>query len=86
MTKEQERLRRREQLRRAHERGEAKPDAIKRLLRQAQAENAMYAEARAYYRLVAEAERLGVVTSLDDPQSPITVAALQAMVDERRAA
>jgi hypothetical protein len=35
----------------------------------------------AYYRLCAEADRLGIPTSLDDPRSPRTVAGLRAAVD-----
>ena len=41
-------------------------------------------EAQAYYRLCAEAEALGIPTSLDDPRTPKTVAALQAAVEAAR--
>lgn len=42
-------------------------------------------EARAYYNLCREAERLGVPTSLDHPRTPQTVDALRAAVAEARA-
>lgn len=41
-------------------------------------------EARAYYHLCDEARALGIPTSLDDPRSPKTVAALSAAVAGRR--
>ena len=37
-------------------------------------------EAQTYYRLCAEAEAKGIPTSLDDPRSPRTVAALRKAV------
>lgn len=43
-------------------------------------------EARAYYELCARADRVGVSTSLGDPRSPATVAALRTAVEEREAA
>jgi hypothetical protein len=41
-------------------------------------------EAQSYYRLVSEAQALGVPTSLDDPRSPKTVAGLRAAVEATR--
>lgn len=38
-------------------------------------------EARDYYRLCDEAERLGIPTSLDDPRSPKTVQGLRDAVE-----
>lgn len=43
-------------------------------------------QARAYYRLCDEARALGISTSLDDPRSPRTVAALRRAVAARRQA
>jgi hypothetical protein len=40
--------------------------------------------ARAYYALCAEAEALGIPTSLDDPRSPKTVDGLRAAVEAAR--
>jgi hypothetical protein len=48
--------------------------------------NNRHEEARAYYRLCDEARALGIATSLDDPRSPRTVAALERAVRQRRAA
>jgi hypothetical protein len=45
----------------------------------------LHDEARAYYALCAEAERLGIPTSLDDPSTPATVAELQQAVDAAKA-
>ena len=45
----------------------------------------LHDEASAYYALCDEARALGVPVSLDDPDSPKTVAALVAAVDEKRA-
>jgi dihydroorotase-like cyclic amidohydrolase len=42
-------------------------------------------EAVAYYRLCDNAERVGVPTSLDDPSSPSTVAALRQAVEHKEA-
>ena len=44
----------------------------------------MQQEAWAYWRLCQEALALGIPTSLDDPRSPKTVAALRAAVAERK--
>jgi hypothetical protein len=41
-------------------------------------------EAQSYYRLVSEAQALGIQTSLDDPRSPKTVAGLRAAVEAAR--
>jgi hypothetical protein len=41
--------------------------------------------ARAYYQLCDRAQRVGVPTSLDDPRSPVTVAALRRAIEEREA-
>lgn len=38
-------------------------------------------DARDYYALCAQAERLGIATSLDDPATPATVDALRAAVN-----
>jgi len=43
----------------------------------------LQAEARAYYALCDKAHALGVPTSLDDPRSPKTVAALEKAVAVR---
>lgn len=40
-------------------------------------------EARAYYALCDKARKLGIPTSLDDPRTPKTVAALEEAVAQR---